>query len=253
MEPAQTPHDHFKGKDALHHIAEVQASGIIASSEIHGAETPGSLFAASDAAKESAVVLVITFLSLYLFDFTRDQVWTFALSFFSAYLVWKFARSTLLAANRLQRFHRIAKEEQHEIDTNREQEREELRALYGAKGFQGKLLEDVVDVLMADQDRLLRVMLEEEMGFRLEENEHPLIQGLGAFFGAVLSGVGVICAWCYLGITGLVGSALLFVALGTYFPARYEKNECLRAVVWACFSALFSFATAYYVMQYLWQ
>ena len=34
--------DHFKGKDALHHIAEVQAKGMLASAEIHGAETPGA-------------------------------------------------------------------------------------------------------------------------------------------------------------------------------------------------------------------
>ena len=46
--------DHFHGQTALRHLAEVQASGISASLEIHGAEAPGPLFAFLDAARESA-------------------------------------------------------------------------------------------------------------------------------------------------------------------------------------------------------
>ena len=36
--------DHFKGKTAIQHIAEVQATGITSSLEVHGAEAPGPLF-----------------------------------------------------------------------------------------------------------------------------------------------------------------------------------------------------------------
>ena len=51
--------------------------------------------------------------------------------------------------------------------------------------FSGKLLDEVIDVLMADDNRLLQVMLEEELGLSLETYEHPLKQAAGAFFGVI--------------------------------------------------------------------
>ena len=54
--------EHFKGKNALGHVAEAQARGLIASTEIHGTEIPGHLSAGADAARESAII----FLSLWL-------------------------------------------------------------------------------------------------------------------------------------------------------------------------------------------
>ncbi len=95
-------------------------------------------------------------------------------------------RSAWLGWSRLERLHRILAQEKWEIEHNREQEREELGVLYAAKGFEGKLLEDVLDVLMADGDRLLKVMVEEELGLTLESQVHPLKQGLGAGFECYL-------------------------------------------------------------------
>ncbi len=236
--------DHFQGKDPLKHIVEVQARGVLASSEIHGAETPGSLFAAFDAAKDMA-------LALSLFHITVGGSITAALAFSFGFLVWKFGRASYLAWARLERLHRIVIEEQSEIQTNRSQEREELRALYAAKGFQGKLLDDVVDVLMADSERLLRVMLQEEMGFRLEENEHPLQQGLGAACGAVFSTIIILCLSYFCGqMCGFLG-AILAVASASGINAFYEKNRIISAVIWNIALLAFSSLCAHYLMQVL--
>ena len=58
-------------------------------------------------------------------------------------------------------------EERFEIAHHRGQEKEELTELYALKGFKGELLDQVINVLMADDNRLLSVMLEEELGLEL--------------------------------------------------------------------------------------
>ena len=47
--PMGHKHSHFQGKQAMEHVAETQASGILTSTEIHGTEAPGYATAALDA------------------------------------------------------------------------------------------------------------------------------------------------------------------------------------------------------------
>jgi len=68
--------------------------------------------------------------------------------------------------------------ERRELRDDPAHEREEVRALYAAKGFRGPLLTQVVDVLCADDDRLLKVMMEEELGLFVQHVNHPLLVGL---------------------------------------------------------------------------
>jgi vacuolar iron transporter family protein len=240
---------HFKGKDALKHIVEVQANGVLASSEIHGAETPGSVTACFDASKEAAVVLFATSLLLYTCGLPKEQIIHLFIGFSLSLLFWKFGRAAFLAWSRLERLHRVAAEEQGEIQDNREQERQELKALYQAKGFHGKLLDDVVDVLMADSDRLLRVMLEEELGFRLEENEHPLIQGLGASLGVLFASIFTIGGFYVADCIGLLLGALLAFIVSAAYSAYRERNRIVPAIVWNIGIAILAIAATYYFLQ----
>lgn len=243
--------DHFKGKEAIQHIVEVQASGVVASAEIHGAETPGFLFAATDAARETAVALLLISIILSYFEFALEQVSCVLISFSCAWIAWKLGRASWLAWSRLERLHRVMDEERHEIEYNRAQEKEELKALYQAKGFQGKLLDDVVDVLMADGDRTLRVMLEEELGFRLEENDHPLAQGVGAGIGALLAAVLVIVAHLFTNQLVLFLSVGLIFGLSCYLTAKREHNRIINAIVWNVGLGLFAYLVAFFSMQFI--
>jgi vacuolar iron transporter family protein len=50
-----------------------------------------------------------------------------------------------------------------EIATVPEAERQEIRDIYAAKGFSGKLLEDVVDTITTNRDTWLATMMDEEL------------------------------------------------------------------------------------------
>ena len=180
-----TTHSHFKGKEALDHILE-KKNDSRNQGELHGFEIGGFWGTFTDALREFAILFLLLSLPLSLY-FPSINHFLFLLAFSSGFLVWKTGKSGWLAWSRLERLHRLIEQEKYEIENHRPQEREELLALYRSKGFQGKLLEEVCDVLMADQDRLLKVMLEEEMGLTLEAYEHPLETSLGSFFGSVFS------------------------------------------------------------------
>lgn len=242
-------YDHFKGKDALHHMVEVQVEGKLTSAEIHGAETPGYLIAANDAAREAVVCLLLISMILSYFEFVPDQVFVVLFAFSAGFIIWKMGRASWLSWSRLERLHRVMGEERREIEENRTQEKEELKALYQAKGFQGKLLDDVVDVLMADGDRALRVMLEEELGFRLEENEHPLVQGVGALVGSLIASVAMLLAYSTGSSLILALVAIAIFGVCCYSTAKREHNKAIPAIVWNLGLGLFAYLVAYFTMQ----
>lgn len=68
---------------------------------------------------------------------------------------------TRAEAEELQRIRRI--EERH-VRVDPEGEREEVRQIYAAKGFEGEQLKGVVDVLTADRQRWVETMIAEEYG-----------------------------------------------------------------------------------------
>lgn len=245
---SDSSHDHFQGKTALQHIIETQADGISVSSEIHGAETPGPMFAYLDAMRDSALIFALL-ATLFLFlHFSRGQECILALSGTIAYALLRGIRAIHLGYFRLERLHRVAYEEKREIETNREQEREELKELYKLKGFQGKLLDDVVTVLMADNDRLLRVMLQEEMGFRLSENEHPIKEGIYAAAAPLLIAPLLFSAFFFSYPLGVV--VTVAVVMGSWwYCAHMEKNRALHATIWGGAGALFIIATFYTLLK----
>jgi VIT1/CCC1 family predicted Fe2+/Mn2+ transporter len=145
----------------------------------------------------------------------------------------------------------VVAQEKWEIEHNRPQEREELKALYSAKGFEGKLLDDVIDVLMADGDRLLRVMVEEELGLSLESHEHPLKQAIGAALGALIG-----CALCLLVFFiyppwGIVIGAALAMILSAASAAQHEGNKLVPAIVWNLGIGAIAFGFAWFMTQFL--
>ena len=67
-------------------------------------------------------------------------------------------------------------------------ERDEIREIYAAKGFSGQLLEQVVDVITADKDRWVDVMMKEELKMMKEERSPKMI-GLVTFVSFILIGL----------------------------------------------------------------
>jgi vacuolar iron transporter family protein len=240
---------HFKGKEAIEHVAEAQAQGIISSSEIHGTEIPGYYSAATDAAREVAIILAMVGILLILVSPIK-VTGEFLAVLAGGLIIWKTGRSAWLAWFRIERLHRVVAQEKWEIEHHRQQEREELKALYAAKGFEGKLLEDVLDVLMADGDRLLRVMIEEELGLSLESHEHPLKQSLGAFVGSLTAAIVCLIGFFIFPPGGLLIGAVLAIGIASALAAQEERNRLIPAIVWNLGISALAFGFVYFMITY---
>lgn len=215
---------HFGGKSVAEHLKEARAKGALASAEIHGTEMPGHLAAGADAARETAYLLGILYL------LTQDSFWILFIAA-CGFLIWKVGRSALLGWSRLERLHRLIEEERWEIEHDRKQEEEELTALYQAKGFSGQLLKDVVSTLASDDNRLLRVMLEEEMGLTLEVYEHPLKQCVGAAVGVMAASL--VCLLGFFGGPWSLGVAIGVTCASSAWVMSYlARNRAMETIIW---------------------
>lgn len=241
---------HFKGKDALAHVIEAQAMGIISAAEVHGIEPPGYLSAACDASRETAILLPLLGWVLLFLHVPFSSIFSLLSIFTMSWLLWKMGRSAWLGWFRLERLHRILEQERWEIEHHRQQERDELRVLYVAKGFEGKLLEDVLDVLMSDNDRLLKVMVEEELGLSLASLEHPLKQGLGAILGVLITGTICLTLLTLWPSWGIVFGGLLSMSFASASSAYLSQNKIIPAIIWNIGLAILSYGCMYFLLQF---
>ncbi len=232
---------HFQGKGATQHILEAREKGREATAETHGVELPGHYSAALDAAKETALLLLLLAL---LFPIS---LLSFSL-FLLAWLIGKTGRSAHLGWSRLERLHRLIEEERWEIEHHRAQEKDELKAIYTLKGFSGILLDEVVNVLMADDNRLLQVMLEEELGLSLETYEHPLKQAAGAALGVIVASLCVGGALA-ISLPAALATGAMLISLSALGAARFEKNRSLSAIVWSLAVAALALGSLYFALQ----
>jgi len=242
---------HFKGKDAIGHVAEAQAHGIISAAEVHGIETPGYLSAGCDAGRETAIFLPFLWLLMTFLHIPAADIVSSLAIFSLGWLFWKLGRSAWLGWFRLERLNRVLEEERWEIEHHRQQERDELGVLYATKGFEGKLLEDVLDVLMADNSRLLKVMVEEELGLSLASSEHPLKQGMGAAMGVFLSALVCLAAFFVWPAYGIFFGSFISISISSYLMARFAGNEVIPAIIWNLGLAILSFGCVYFLLDWM--
>lgn len=105
--------------------------------------------------------------------------------------------------------------EMDEIRKFPEGEREEIRQIYLSKGFEGALLDEVVDVITSDSERWVDTMLQEEHGMALHDHD-PGKAGLATFIAFLL--VGLIPLLPYLInwlVPGLITQTFLWSAILT--------------------------------------
>ncbi len=85
---------------------------------------------------------------------------------------------------------------------------------------------------MADDNRCLRVMLEEELGLTLGTYEHPLKQACGAAIGVIITSLLAFGGWFLGGFIGLYLTQIVMIISATWFSCSVERNRILSALIW---------------------
>jgi len=98
------------------------------------------------------------------------------------------ASNFLKARSELQLLERFRRMEEMHIDEVPEAEREEIRQIFAGKGFDGRILEEVVGVITRDRRRWVDTMLTEEWGLRLDMPNPTKAAGT-TFLGFVAAGL----------------------------------------------------------------
>ena len=242
---------HFKGRPVLDHLKEARVKGHIASKESHGIESQGHLIGGADAAREAALLALLLSIVASSLKIGRASTYLLLCLVLAGFFFWKVGRSASLGWARLERVNKLIADEKNEIETNREEEKSELTAMYEAKGFNDPLLSQVIDVLMADDNKLLGIMLEEELGVSLESYEHPLKQAFGTAIGLFLTYTFLFGASHLSPIYGILIAAPFTILIASAFMAKIEKIRALHAAIWNIAIAFLASATTYFLTNLL--
>lgn len=181
--------DEPHGGHAADHVAEArQRARDVLSCESHLGEVD-DWRQATVTARDAVILLWVIWLGLSGFG-VREHVGPILVAAGMGIALYLGMAGAVATQVRLRYLERELERERREIQSQPEHEREEVRALYAAKGFREPLLSQITDVLCADDDRLLKVMMEEELGLFIQHMNHPLLVGLwnaaGAAVGALL-------------------------------------------------------------------
>ncbi len=141
-----------------------------------------------------------------------------------------------------------------EVDNLPEKEREEIEEIYIEKGFEGPLLQQVVDVIVADRDRWVNEMMKDELNM-IEETKSPLKIGLATLISFVLVGFIplMVYVWDYFYETAFdvflwtcVFTGLAFVVVGA-LKSWVNQTRFVRSVAETLALGFIAALVAYYV------
>jgi hypothetical protein len=242
---------HFKGFSVIEHLKKAREKGKSASGNFHAVEVPGHISAGADSAKEVAVSSLLIQMIAHTLKIPANQIIILLSVYLLGILFWKVGRSAHLAWSRLERINQLVQEEKDEIEYNREEEREELTEMYRAKGFSEPLLTKIIDVLMADDKKLLAVMLEEELAIPMDAYVHPLKQAFGAGVGVLIAAaavpIGLLLSYTY----GLYFTTFIITAASSFLIAKMEKISKLENTVKGLSIAFLATFATYFFTKFL--
>ena len=182
----------------------------------------------------SSIIIILGFANLFADGFAMS---------IGAYLSTKSEKDTYQKHRQL---------EYWEVDHMPDVERKEIRDIYQAKGFAGPLLEQVVDVITADKDRWVDIMMKEELEM-MEEQKSPVIMGAVTYVSFILVGLIplLVYVWDYfnpvadnLFLWSSVLTALGFIIIGilkTYVTQTNVWRGVLETLVLGAIAALVSY------------
>lgn len=139
-------------------------------------------------------------------------------------------------------------EERH-IELEPEGEREEIRQIFTAKGFKGKLLEQAVDIITENRGRWIETMMTEEHGLP-RVSRAPATAGLVTFVAFVTAGFLPVAPFAF-GMEASIAASVLMAALTFFligsFRSKWSPVKWWRAGGETLAIGLVSASVAYFV------
>lgn len=121
-----------------------------------------------------------------------------------------------------------------EVDNLPEAETEEVRDIYRAKGFEGELLEQVVEVITADKDRWVDVMMKEELKMQ-KELKSPFKMGAVTYVAFILIGFIPLLTYVWDYISPIDGNLFLISSILTaigFIIVGIFKTHMTETTIW---------------------
>ncbi|MDN3205798.1 VIT1/CCC1 transporter family protein [Algoriphagus sediminis] len=141
-----------------------------------------------------------------------------------------------------------------EVENIPDAERKEIEDIYRAKGFEGKLLDRVVDQITTDKDIWVAEMMKDELNLLLDDKS-PLNIGLATLISFILVGLIplLIYIWDFFGdISGEVFlltsilTAIAFAIVG-FLKSYVNKTSILKSILETLALGLLAAMVAYFV------
>lgn len=142
-----------------------------------------------------------------------------------------------------------------EIENMREREVEEVRDIYREKGFEGELLEKVVDVITEDKDRWVDTMMKDELEM-IPSNKSPLAMAAMTFIAFLVVGFIPLLVYVYDYVAGIPSDHLFlfsclmtsvaFIAVG-FLKSYVTDTSKLKGVFETLLLGAVAAAVAYFV------
>lgn len=193
---------------------------------------------AAGATLESSVVIILGFANLFADGFAMS------------------VGSYLSTKSEKENFKKHQKIEYWEVDNLPEKEKEEIRDIYRAKGFEGEILEEIVRTITADRDRWVDVMMKEELEMS-KETKSPWAMGAVTFMSFLLFGFIPLLVFVldyfdllsddqHLFLFSSVLTGLVFMLIG-YLKALVNQTRIFRSISETFLLGAAAAALAYYV------
>jgi VIT1/CCC1 family predicted Fe2+/Mn2+ transporter len=148
-------------------------------------------------------------------------------------------------------YYRAAQErERREVEEDPEEERNEIREIYGAKGFSGELLDQVVDTITANRERWVDTMMSEELHLQPVETPDIFRSAIVITVATLIGHLIPLAPFFVLDrtpalVTAFVVSAIVLFGVGWYSATTLIgdwRKSGLQFVVIGLGAALFGYA-----------
>ncbi len=171
---------------------------------------------ASGAELSSAIILILGFANLLADGFSMS---------IGAYLA---------AKSEQENYEKHKKIEYWEIENMPEIERQEIRDIFKTKGFEGQLLEQVTNIICADKDRWVDVMMTEELGM-IKEQRSPFKIGGVTFISFLILGLIPLIVYVIDFMHPFKSNLFLIACILTFFAftmVGYLKSYVTQTSIW---------------------